>query len=30
MMNYVMGEMTNYQGEITKENSVMMRIQLDF
>ena len=30
MMNYVMGEMTNYQGEITKENAVMMRIQLDF
>jgi len=25
-----MGEMTNYQGEITKENAVMMRIQLDF
>lgn len=30
MMNYVMGEMTNYQGEITKENSIMMRVQLDF
>ena len=30
MMNYVMGEMTNYQGEITKENAVMMRVQLDF
>jgi len=30
MMNYVMGEMTNYQGEITQENAVMMRVQLDF
>jgi phosphate-selective porin OprO and OprP len=30
MMNYVMGEMTNYQGEITKENAIMMRVQIDF
>ena len=30
MINYVMGEMTNYAGEITKENAIMMRIQLDF
>jgi len=30
MINYVMGEMTNYQGDITKENAVMMRVQLDF
>lgn len=30
MMNYVSGELTNYQGEITTENAVMMRVQLDF
>ena len=30
MFNYVMGEMTNASGEITSENAVMMRIQLNF
>ena len=30
MFNYVMGEMTNASGEITSENAVMMRIQVDF
>jgi phosphate-selective porin OprO/OprP len=30
MLNYVMGELTNGVGEVTTENAVMMRIQLDF
>jgi len=30
MLNYVMGELTDGAGEITTENAVMMRIQLDF
>ena len=30
MLNYVMGELTNGIGEVTTENAVMMRIQLDF
>ena len=30
MLNYVMGELTNEVGEVTTENAVMMRIQLDF
>ena len=30
MINYVSGEMTDYEGRITKENSVMMRVQIDF
>ena len=30
MFNYVMGEMTNASGEMTSQNAVMMRIQLDF
>ena len=30
MLNYVMGELTDGVGEVTTENAVMMRIQLDF
>ena len=30
MFNYVKGEMANELGEITIENAVMMRVQLDF
>ena len=30
MLNYVMGELTDGAGEVTTENAVMMRIQLDF
>jgi phosphate-selective porin OprO/OprP len=30
MFNYVMGEMTNASGEMTSENAVMMRVQVDF
>jgi phosphate-selective porin OprO/OprP len=30
MLNYVIGELTDGAGEVTTENAVMMRIQLDF
>ena len=30
MLNYVMGELTDGVGEVTTENAVMMRVQLDF
>ena len=30
MFNYVKGEMANELGEITLENALMMRVQLDF
>ena len=30
MFNYVKGEMVNELGEITLENALMMRVQLDF
>jgi phosphate-selective porin OprO/OprP len=30
MLNYVMGEKTDFSGEVTNEDAVMMRIQVDF